>query len=68
MSIHPLMEIRFEQELYGDPNTTVEVIVFWYHTPKVGDLIALPSVQGRVKTVTWCLDYIIVRLHGKAAS
>ena len=66
MSIHPLMEIRFEQGLYGDPNTTVEVIVFWYHTPKVGDLIDLSTIlQGRVETITWYADYIIVQLQGR---
>lgn len=64
-----LVEIRFEQELWGDPNEKITATLLWYHVPRVGDLIALSDMQGKVQSVTWLdSDKVIIRLIGKVRS
>lgn len=69
--MHPMMEIRFRQTLYGDPDEEVEVTVNWYHVPSVGDEISLfdtdihGPVQGRVQVMEWAETYVIAHLRGR---
>ena len=70
---HPLVEIRLEQTLYGDPDMRATATVNWYHVPRTGGLIAHSDIQGKVQTVTWVdrddeTEYVIVRLYGKVSS
>lgn len=65
---HPIAEIHFEQVVFGDPDDLLTFVAYWYHVPRVGDMVSLSEtggVWGKVESATWLDGHVIIRLKSR---